>query len=279
MADPAPSATPSRVRPAYDSGLAVYRRVADRDGAPLVVYVHGAMDRAASFIRAVRRQPAVDAVRYDRRGYGRSTGVGVAATLDDQVDDLLAVLDGVPAVVIGHSLGGVIALAAAQREPDLVRSVGAFEAPLWTHEHADADEQRDRADSEARADPATAAERFMRRMIGDEAWAALPESTRSTRRAEGLALVNDLAAVRATGATLLDLPIVAPVVAGYGTASSARHRGSARLLHERTPGSEVVVVDGAGHDAHRTHPEAFAAFVDRAVALADAVSSDGAGSA
>jgi pimeloyl-ACP methyl ester carboxylesterase len=268
VAEPVPSAVPARVRPAYDTGLAVYHRPADHDGAPRVVYVHGAMDRAASFIRAVRRQPAIEAVRYDRRGYGRSTGIGFAATLDDHVDDLVAVIDDRPSVVIGHSLGGVIALAAARRDPGLVLAFGAFEAPLWTPDATSTDAERAQADAEMRADPELAAERFMRRMIGDDAWAALPESTRATRRAEGPALVSDLAAVRATGPHVLDVPIAVPLVAGCGTASSARHRDSARLLHERTPGSELVIIEGAGHDAHRTHPDAFAAFVDRTVDLA-----------
>ena len=262
-------APPPRVRAHYDGGLAVYHRAAATDRATTVVYVHGAMDRAASFIRAVRRRPMLEVIRYDRRGYGRSVGIGVCATLDEQVDDLLTVLDGRRAVVVGHSLGGVIALASATRAPDQVQAVVAFEAPLWSNEGSSTDAERDRADAEAQADPERAAERFMRRMIGDDAWWALPESTRATRRAEGPALVSDLAAVRSTGTSLLATPVTVPVVAGYGTASSERHRASAQLLAERTPGSILVAIEGAGHDAHRTHPDAFADLVDLAVAAAD----------
>lgn len=258
-------AAPPRVRARYDGGLAVYHREAATEPAATVVYVHGAMDRAASFIRAVRRRPSLDVIRYDRRGYGRSVGIGFCATIDEQVDDLLTVLDGRAAVVVGHSLGGVIALAAATRSPELVRAVAAFEAPLRTSDESSTDAERDRSDAEARADPEEAAERFMRRMIGDDAWSALPESTRATRRAEGPALVSDLAAVRSTGASLLEVPVTVPVVAGYGTASSARHQASARVLAEQTPGSVLVAIEGAGHDAHRTHPDDFARFVDLAV--------------
>lgn len=262
----------ARVRPQHRDGLAVYHRAAIHGdagdpAAARVVYVHGAMDRAASFIRAVRCRPGLEAVRYDRRGYGRSTGIGFAESLDDHVDDLVTVLDGQPSVVVGHSLGGVIALALAIRAPELACAVVAFEAPLWTNDAGRSDAERERSDADTRSDPALAAERFMRRMIGDDAWAALPESTRASRRAEGPALVSDLAAMRSVGPGLLDAPIRVPVVAGCGTASSGRHQASARALHERVPGSELVVIDGAGHDAHRTHPEAFAAVVDRAVAL------------
>lgn len=256
---------PPRVRARYDDGLAVYHRAATIEPATTVVYVHGAMDRAASFIRAVRRRPLLDVIRYDRRGYGRSVGIGFCATIDDQVDDLLTVLDGRLAVVVGHSLGGVIALRAAGRAPELVLSVGAFEAPLWTSDESASEAERDRADVEARADPEAAAEQFMRRMIGDDAWWALPESTRATRRAEGPALVSDLAAVRSGATPLLATAVAAPVVVGYGTRSSERHQAGARLLAQRTPGATLVAIDGAGHDAHRTHPGDFAHFVDLAV--------------
>ena len=46
--------------------------------------------------------------------------------MDEQVDDLLAVIGGEPTVVVGHSLGGVIGLVAAVRRPDLIPSVAAF---------------------------------------------------------------------------------------------------------------------------------------------------------
>ena len=50
--------------------------------------------------------------------------------MDAQVADLVDVLAGRPAVVFGHSYGGNVALAAADRHPDLVRAVGVYETPL-----------------------------------------------------------------------------------------------------------------------------------------------------
>ena len=67
---------------------------------------------------------------YDRRGYGRSVGVGPPFGVDEQVEDLVAVIDGRPAIVFGHSFGGDVALAAAERHPELVRAVGTYEAPM-----------------------------------------------------------------------------------------------------------------------------------------------------
>ena len=43
---------------------------------PLVVLVHGSMDRSGSWVRVVRELRDVHTVRYDRRGYGRSRHLG-----------------------------------------------------------------------------------------------------------------------------------------------------------------------------------------------------------
>ena len=98
---------------------------------PLVVLVHGAMDRSGGMLR-VRRilQSSCRVVRYDRRGYARSLDAGPPTSFGQQVDDLAAVLDGRPAVLAGHSFGGLVCLALAERRPELARAVLAFEAPM-----------------------------------------------------------------------------------------------------------------------------------------------------
>lgn len=245
------------------AGLAVYHHRGD-DG-PRVVLVHGSMDRAAGFIKVARRAAGRSITRYDRRGYGRSADVDPSAGLAGPVDDLDAVIGAGPAVVVGHSLGGVIALTLAAERPERVLAVGAFEAPMpwapwWPRHSAGGDAVAAAAD----LGPDAAAERFLRRMIGDARWEALPASTRATRRAEGRALLADLLAVR-DGAPYHPRSLRVPVVAGRGTEAEAHHRRAADELAASVPGAELVVIDGAGHGAHGSHPEAFAAFVARVV--------------
>ena len=98
---------------------------------PLVVLVHGAMDRSGGMLR-VRRllQGTCRVLRYDRRGYARSLAAGPPTSFGQQVDDLASLVDGRPAVLAGHSFGGLICLALAERRPELVRSVLAYEAPM-----------------------------------------------------------------------------------------------------------------------------------------------------
>ena len=61
-----------------------------------------------------------------------ATALPVHDTLDGHVDDLLAVIDGRPAVVVGHSYGGDIALGAALRPggPGPILAVAAYEPPM-----------------------------------------------------------------------------------------------------------------------------------------------------
>jgi len=87
------------------------------------------MDRSSAFARCCGHLRDLHTIRYDRRGYGKSVDLG-AVPIDGHIADLVDVLDGRPGVVVGHSLGGVIALGAAQRHPELVRAVGAYESPM-----------------------------------------------------------------------------------------------------------------------------------------------------
>lgn len=246
-------------------GLSVQRRPADVAGAPLVVLVHGAMDRAAGFANAARSLRDLEVVRYDRRGYGRSRAAGTATTLDQLVDDLFSVTDGRRAIVVGHSIGGTIALAAAAWRPQLVAAVGAFEPPMpwqpwWPSRTAGS-----AARAAAGESPEAAAEAFMRRMIGDRRWEELPERTREQRRSEGEALLADLGALRVPSAPFDPAAITVPAVVGRGSETDERHRRTVDELAVTIPGCERIEIEGAPHGAHHSHPIEYARFVRRVV--------------
>lgn len=244
-----------------------------RSGAPTVVLVHGSLDRSAAFARVQRHLDDLRVLRYDRRGYGRSIHTGPASSLDSQVDDLEAVVADRPAVIVGHSFGGVIALALAARCPEMVAAVVAYETPMpwvpWWPAVA-AGSAAMSASGDAARDPAAvgadAAERFMRRMVGDARWERLPQRTRDQRRAEGPALVAELRSIRdASNPPYLPALLGVPVVAAHGSDSSGHHRRTAVELAEQAPQGELVVVDGARHGVHLTHPAALASLARRAV--------------
>jgi pimeloyl-ACP methyl ester carboxylesterase len=246
-------------------GLAVHRR--GPAGAPRVVLVHGAMDRAGGFVKLLRRVAHLDVTRYDRRGYGASRPGRLNRTIGGHVDDLLTVIGDEPATVVGHSLGGIVALAAAARRPDLIPSVAAFEAPLPWRESWSASRVRRLVELAEGGDEAAAeaAERFLRRMLGDATWDRLPPVMRRDRRAEGGALVAEMLAVRHEGEIVDPALIAVPVLTGYGDRSGDRHRDAALAVAAEAPRGESWVIEGAAHPAHYTHAAEFARFIERAV--------------
>jgi pimeloyl-ACP methyl ester carboxylesterase len=248
-----------------------------REGSPLVVLVHGSLDRSTSFARVVRRLDHLHTVTYDRRGYHRSRrALPLNTTLDGHIDDLLAVIDGRPAVVVGHSYGGDIALGAALRHggDPLIRAVVAYEPPMpwlgpWSRRPPDPPSSAASA-AAAPEDPAgVAAERFFRRMVGDAAWDRLPQAAKDERRADGPALEAELTAIRLPHAPFDVTTLAVPATFGRGERSASRHRDTVAWLAAHAPGGELVEIAGAAHGAHLTHPDAFASMVRSAVARAE----------
>ena len=256
------------------------------DGLPLVVLVHGSLDRGASFARVVRRLDDLHTVVYDRRGYqGSRQALPLNTTLQGHIDDLLAVIDGRPSVVVGHSYGGDVALGAALRPAEVsgIVSVVAYEPPmpwlgLWARSATSAAAMQSgaRPGGEASpviaaqdpADTGAAAERFFRRMVGDAAWDRLSDAAKDERRADGPALEAELSAIRITEEPFDVTGLAVPATFGRGGQSAARHRDTVAWLAEHVPGAELIEIAGASHGAHLTHPDAFASMARSAVVRA-----------
>lgn len=226
---------------------------------PLVVLIHGSLDRSAGLLKLSRQlDGAHRVIRYDRRGYGRSTPHQGPFDMDHQVGDLIALVGERRAVIFGHSYGGNVALALAARRPELVAGVAVYETPLswldwWPSTTAG-------ADALATTDAADAAERFMRRVVGDERWRRLPEPTRQARRAEGQAMLGELDDLRQR-APWQPPDVSVPVVAMHGSDGAEHHRRSTEHLGAVLPDCTVVTIDGARHFGPNTHPDAVGAVI------------------
>src|SRR3989442_5267389 len=124
-------------------GVPIYwQRSAPASGLPrgVVLLAHGYAEhvgRYADFVEHLcARGLAVAAV--DHRGHGRSGGPrGHCRDVDEFVADLRALADmaedwwpGVPRVLFGHSMGGLLAFLYLLRHPDTVRA-GALSAPAF----------------------------------------------------------------------------------------------------------------------------------------------------
>jgi len=186
------------------------------------------MDREGGFARLVKfLRPHGRVITYDRRGYGRSVEAPGVRDMATHIEDLRRIIDDRPSIVIGHSLGGSIALGLAAREPELVTGLVVYESPMswepwWSRDTGGAAAVR-------AATPEDAAEAFLRRFVGDERWERLPHHTKDARRAEGGALQDETMSLR-SGCPWGDRRLACPILSGAGDRSRDDFRRSAQVV-------------------------------------------------
>jgi pimeloyl-ACP methyl ester carboxylesterase len=232
--------------------------VATGTGETRVVLVHGVLDSGRSFARVSEILAGqCQLITYDRRGYGSSVNAaGPPVGIDEHIDDLVAILDNRPAVVVGHSFGGVVAAGAAVRAPDLVRSLVLYETimawlPGW--------DDRNMRELLWSQDPEDAG---LRLMLG-ERYVAMNAEQQQRRRVQARSFVAEERSVRGDRPPYSIADLQLPVVYGF----SAGFPYSAMQEHWRTVVADVdlVPIVGGDHHAHRTAPEAFADLVRRGI--------------
>ena len=238
------------------------------EGLP-VLGIHGTPSSAVRW-----EEPAAELARicrciiYDRRGFHRSERPEpfTAVDLADQVDDAAALLDALsatPAVVVGRSTGGEIALALAHRHPEKVTAQVLLEpAVFWLDAEAQAwaDQLRDRVLEVAATDPRSAAAAVIRQVMGDQVWEGLPSELRDMFEDTSPAV---LAEIRGDGLDLSENPpALGPselvtvrqptLLVSAADSPGVLRRVNARLA-ELLPAAESVLVPG-GHLINPAHP-------------------------
>jgi pimeloyl-ACP methyl ester carboxylesterase len=102
-------------------------------GRPAFVFIHGwASDRSVWSAQVAAFAADYRCIAVDLRGRGESQAVppyGVGQALED-VAELIRTLNIAPVILVGHSLGGVVALAVNGRYPDLVRGTVTIDSPI-----------------------------------------------------------------------------------------------------------------------------------------------------
>lgn len=221
-----------------------------------LVFVHGAMDRGAGMVRLTRKFKDVETIRYDRRGYGHADEMA-PADFDGQVADLAAIVGERPVVLFGHSFGGLVVLGAAARHVVDVRAVCTYEVPTpwesWWPAWVPGDPKQTTSGSgtNAATNAAHFAEQFMRVMVGDARWEALPASTQAQRRREGAALIMDLQVGSTPEPPFAAGEIDVPTILSFGSGrhGSAPYRRAAASLAQQMRDVELHQLDGREHGA------------------------------
>jgi pimeloyl-ACP methyl ester carboxylesterase len=258
--------------------VALNVETAGDESAPPLLLLHGITSSArawAWFVPQLAERYRV--LSLDFRGHGKSDRAPGDYQPQRYVDDSIAVLEaiaGSPAIVIGHSLGGVTAAALSQQRPDLVKALVLEDPPLGAMEASDTDLHKN---------PIMDAFRMMKASVpGAQAagmqpaaltaiLAAMPTTTGATT---GELVIQDAIEAMAAGLLELDVAVLDPFLdATAATAFDATRAIPVRTLlltgdpamadtvatpvdvqrvMEHSPLVERRVVAGVGHLIHES---------------------------
>ncbi len=249
------------------------------DGAPTVVFLHG-LTASGRYWRRLAASLGDDGPRLhliDVRGFGRSPWPRVAYTTDNHLAALDAWrvdagLAGAPIIVVGHSLGALLALAAAARDPTVAGAI-LIGLPVYP----DATEARHRL---ARLSPLN----YLTLTARPLGWAActamcclrplchLAAPLVFPRLPPEVARDGALHTWRSLSGTLdrcildaavdrLPPPVASPLLLVHGDVDDTAPIDPVRALATRLPLARLVDVPGAGHDLPLSHPDTLAGLI------------------
>jgi len=221
----------------------------ERGAGTPILGIHGAGSSAVFWEDAAERLSALGRViTYDRRASHRSELPDPydVTSVREHADDALALLrelDAEPAILVGRSYGGTVALDLALRHPDSVLGIALLEAgPMDLDAEYDAWFEQLRETAET-APPDRVGEAVMRAVFG--AWEELPDGWRDLFTSNGAALLAELRGGERTDNSTFDRLRV-PTLVVTATDSPEMIRRCSATLASALPGARKATV-GGGH--------------------------------
>lgn len=240
----------------------------DLDGVPTVVFLHGLFGQGRNFTTIAKALlPRARSLLVDLPDHGRS-GWTAQVDLVAMADAIAAAIEGTvgaPVALVGHSLGGKVAMLLALRHPTLIdrlvvvdvaptrsRTVGQFEHLLGALATLDLDTLGSRSDADAQ----------LREAIPDDTVRAFLLQN-LTRDGEAWAWRANLGLLRSSLDVIGGFPDTAPAVFDgpvlwvSGALSDYVTPADLPVMRALFPRVVQVRVKGAGHWVHSERPEAF----------------------
>ncbi len=259
----------------------------DEGSGPPIVFLHGLSMSRRTWERFVPSlQERFRVVRLDQRGHGESSHAPGTYALDTYLADTVGFLEevvGERSILVGHSLGGVIAHGIAQLRADLVTSVLLEDPPLYVMARVNDGATRSEASSVASMFPVMQqlSRDMQARNAPIEEWVAMLGGIPSLNGRGTMADVIGPEATYAMGEAFsqLDPEIFTPAISGeaitgrpdlnkkldrpvvvmradpaLGPAFTAEDE---ELFVTTNPQARVVLVEGASHQLHDEKPARF----------------------
>lgn len=264
------------------NGIGLYYEL-QGSGEPLAL-VHGSWGDATNWRFVVSGlAESFRVLTYDRRGHSRSERPDTQGSIDEDGEDLAALLEALdlaPAHVATNSWGGNIALRLATRRPEVFRSLSCHEPPVWSLLEGDAESQEmlkqgARGDEEvgrriAAGDHEGAARHFVEEVaFGPGAWEhELPAETRSVFVQNAPTYMDEL---QDPNSVDVDRDAIArlelPVRLTEGSESPPVFPRVIDRLAKLIPRVTRETIDGAGHVPQLSTPERYVEITTRALQI------------
>ena len=239
------------------SDVSGYPAIVNGQGRPLL-FLHGVGLRAEAWAAQLDAlAPLAQVVAPDMLGHGENTHQISSPTMSDFLEISSAVLCSLPqpAIVVGHSMGAMLALALAERHPDRIAKVVALNA-IFERSDAAATAVRSRADDldgKTQIDPSTT----LNRWFGDT---KSPERDACRSWLESV----DPAAYKSAYTAFANSPIPNADTLRNLTCASIFMTGSeepnstpemSTAMADIASDGHAIIVEGAAHMLPMTHPD------------------------
>jgi pimeloyl-ACP methyl ester carboxylesterase len=190
-----------------------------------------------------------DVITPDLRGFGESTTIDSQHSMDNYASDIAGLLDQLEiqrAAIVGHSMGGYVALAFARLYPDRVSGLGLVSSQVLA-DPPDRKEGRYKSAADVEANGiAAVVETMTPKFTSDERLQAYARI--SMERQQPAAYIG---ALRAMAERIDSTPILSsfhfPVVVIHGDSDSLIPIDRAREVKAALPQAHLVEFPGAGH--------------------------------
>ncbi|MBI5865914.1 MAG: alpha/beta hydrolase [Planctomycetes bacterium] len=233
-----------------------------------VLFIHGFPLSNAMWSPVVRRLAARWlCVAPDLRGHGDSEA-SPAASIADYADDLAAILDqiapGRPAVVVGLSMGGIIALEFFRKHRSKLRALGLIDTRANPESPEGVARREQMAQAALTAGSRALADVMIGSVLSPRADSAVRSGVYETMcRTSPIGVAAAARALATRPDSFPTLPLIdVPTLVVVGEEDAITPVETLRDIHEKIPNSRFEIIPGAGHVPPLETPERFGTIME-----------------
>lgn len=233
---------------------------------PTVIFIHGFPFNKSMWrnqVEVLKEQFRV--IAYDVRGHGNSESGAQPFSIHQFAEDLFLFMDALYikcAVICGLSMGGYIALNALKQNPDRIAALILADTQCAADSHEGRKKRMETIDSIRKNGLSEYASNSVKKLFSVTSLATKKEEVdfieQTILTTDAESICNTLKALADRIETCLALPqVTIPTLILVGQDDQVTPPEAAQKMHALLPGSELVIIEQAGHLTNLENPERF----------------------